>query len=65
MSCRDKTQIFWDKENIVSVSYITFFGYLVCNSLRILKPYDIVSLTLKTSTNTAGVRSLMYLIFNG
>ena len=44
-----KTQIFGDKKDIFSVSYLAGFGFLVCNSLRILKSYGIVSLTLKTS----------------
>ena len=47
-------QIFGDKKDIVSVLYLTVFGFLAYNSLRILKSYGIVSLTLKTSFNIAG-----------
>ena len=46
--CGTKDQIFGDKKDIVSVPYLTVFGFLAYNSLRILKSYDIVSLTLKT-----------------
>ena len=31
-----KAKIYGDKKNVVSVSYITIFGFLVYNSLRIL-----------------------------
>ena len=31
-----KAQIYGDKKNVVSVSYITIFGFLAYNSLRIL-----------------------------
>ena len=51
--CGIKDQIFGDKKDIVSVSYLTVFGFLAYNSLRILKSYGIVSLTLKTSFNIA------------
>ena len=47
--CGIKAQLFGDKENIVSVQYIIVFGFLAYNSLRILKSYGIISLTLKTS----------------
>ena len=56
-----KEQIFGDKKDVVSVPYLTIFGFLVYNSLRILKSYGIVSLTLKTSLNTAGDRPCRYL----
>ena len=49
-----KAQIYGDKKNVVSVPYITIFGFLAYNSLRILKSYGIVSLTLKTSLSIAG-----------
>ena len=52
--CGIKDQIFGDKKDIVSVPYLTVFGFLAYNSLRILKSYGIVSLTLKTSFNIAG-----------
>ena len=51
-----KAQIYGDKKNVVSVPYITIFGFLAYNSLRILKSYGIVSLTLKTSLSIAGDR---------
>ena len=54
--CSIKDQIFGDKKDIVSVPYHTLFGFLAYNSLRILKSYGIVSLTLKTSFNIAGDR---------
>ena len=56
-----KDQIFGDEKDIVSVPYLTVFGFLAHNSLRILKSYDIVSLTLKTSFNTAEDRPCRYL----
>ena len=43
-----KDQIFGDKKDVVSVPYLTAFGFLAYNSLRILKSYGIVLLTLKT-----------------
>ena len=49
-------QVFGDKIDIVSVPYLTVFGFLAYNSLRILKSNGIVSLTLKTSLNIAGDR---------
>ena len=52
--CGIKAQISGDKKNIVSVAFITIFGFLACNSLRILKSYGIVSLTLKASLSIAG-----------
>ena len=45
--CGIKAQIFGNKKNIVSVPYITVLGFLECNSLRILKSYVIILLTLK------------------
>ena len=45
--CGIKAQSFGDKKSIVSVPYITVFGFLAYNSLHILKSYDIISLTLK------------------
>ena len=59
--CGIKAQIFGDKKNIVSVPYITVFGFLAYNSLRILKSYGIISLTLKTSLSIAGDRPCRYL----
>ena len=59
--CGIKDQIFGDKKDIVSVPYLTVFGFLAYNSLRILKSYGIVSLTLKTSFNIAGDRPCKYL----
>ena len=59
--CGIKDQIFGDKKDIVSVPYLTVFGFLLYNSLRILKSYGIVSLTLKTSFNIAGDRPCRYL----
>ena len=52
--CGIKDQIFGDKKDIVSVPCLTVFGFLAYNSLRILKSYGIVSLSLKTSFNIAG-----------
>ena len=54
--CGIKDQIFGDKKDIVSVPYLTVFGFLACYVLRILKSYGIVSLTLKTLLNIAGDR---------
>ena len=51
--CGIKAQIFGDKKNIVSVPYITVFGFLTYNSLRILKSNGIISLNLKTSLSIA------------
>ena len=59
--CGTKDQIFGDKKIIVSVPYLTVFEFLAYNSLRILKSYGIVSLTLKTSLNIAGDRPCRYL----
>ena len=56
-----KAQIYGDKKNVVSVPYITIFGFLAYNSLRILKSYGIVSLTLKTSLGIAGDSPCRYL----
>ena len=50
-----KAQIFGAKKDIVSVPYLTVFGFLAYNSLRILKSYGIVLLSLKTSPNIVGV----------
>ena len=61
MFCDIKDQIFADKRDIVSVPYLTVFGFLTYNSLRILKSFDIVSLTLKASFNIAGDRPCRYL----
>ena len=52
--CGIKYQIFGDKKDIVSVSYLTVFGFLAYNSLRILKSCGFVSLALKTSLNVTG-----------
>ena len=52
--CGIKYQIFGDKKDIVSVSYLTVFGFLEYNSLRILKSCGFVSLALKTSLNVTG-----------
>ena len=59
--CGIKDQVFGDKKAIVYVTYLTVFGFLAYNSLRILKSYGTVSLTLKTSLNIAGDRSCRYL----
>ena len=59
--CGIKDQIFIDKKDIVSVPYLAGFGFLAYNSLRILKSYGIVSLTLKTSLNIGGGRPCRYL----
>ena len=56
-----KAQIYGDKKNVVSVSYITIFRFLAYNSFHILKSYGIVSLTLKTSFSIAGDRPCRYL----
>ena len=56
-----KDQIFGDKKDIVSVMYLTVFGFLAHNLLLILKSYGIVSLTLKTPLNIAGDRPCRYL----
>ena len=45
MFCGIKDQIFGGKKDIVSVPYLAVFGFLAYNLLRILKSYDIVSLT--------------------
>ena len=55
--CGIKNQIFGDKKDIVSVPYLTVFGFLAYNSLRISNLYGIVLLTLKTSLVIAGDRS--------
>ena len=55
-----KAQIYGDKKNVVSVPYVTIFGFLAYNPLRI-KSYGIVSLTLKTSLSIAGDRPCRYL----
>ena len=41
--CSTKAQIFRDKKDIASVPYLTLFGNLACNWLRILKSYGIAS----------------------
>ena len=56
-----KDHIFGDKKDMVSVPYLTVFGFLEYNSWRILNSYGIVSLTLKTSLNIAGDRPRRYL----
>ena len=56
-----KAQIYGNKKNVVSVPHITVFGFRAFNSLRLLKSYDIVSLTLKTSLSIAGDRPCRYL----
>ena len=56
-----KDQIFGDEKDIVSVPYLTVFGFLAYNSLRILKSNGFVSLILKTSFNIAGDRPCRYL----
>ena len=50
--CGIKAQIFGDKKSIVSVPYITVFGFLA---------YGIISLTLKTSLSIARNRPCRYL----
>ena len=59
--CGIKAQLFGDKKNIVPVPYLIVFGFLAFNSLRILKLYGIISLTLKTSLSIAGERPCKYL----
>ena len=61
--CGVKAQIFGDKKNIVSVRYIIVFRFLAYNSLRILKSYGIISLTLKTSLSIAGIYKFQLLNF--
>ena len=56
-----KAQIYGNKKNVVSVPHITVFGFRAFNSLRLLKSYGIVSLTLKTSLSIAGDRPCRYL----
>ena len=56
-----KAQIFGDKRDINSIPYHTASGFLSYNSLRILKSYGIVLMTLKTSPNIAGDKSRSYL----
>ena len=56
-----KAQIYGDKKNVASVPHITIFGFRTYNSLRILKSYGIVSLTLETSLRIAGDRPCRYL----
>ena len=56
-----KAQISGDKKNVVSVPYISIFGFLTYNSLRILKSYGIVLLTIKTSLSIAGDSPYRYL----
>ena len=59
--CGIKAQIFRDKKDIVSAPYLTLFGFLAYNSLRILKSHGIVFFTLKTSSNFIEGRQCMYL----
>ena len=59
--CGIKAQIFGHKKDIVSVPYLTVFGFLACNSIRILKSHGIVSLTLETSSKFVGDRPCRYL----
>ena len=59
--CGIKYQIFGDKKDIVSVTYLTVFELPAYNSLRTLKSNGIVSLTLKTSLNIAEDRPCRYL----
>ena len=54
--CGIKCQIFEDKNYTVSVPYLTVFGFLADNSLRI----DIFMLTLKTSSHIVGKRPCRY-----
>ena len=56
-----KAQVYGEKENVVSLSYIAIFIFLGYNSSRILKSYGIVSLTLKTSLGIAGDKPCRYL----
>ena len=51
-----KDQIFGDKKDIVFVPYLTVFGFLAYDLLRILKSCGVVSLTLKTLLDIAGDR---------
>ena len=53
--CGIKCQIFEDKNYAVSVPYLSVFGFLADNLLRI----DI-SITLKTSSHIVGKRSCRY-----
>ena len=54
--CGIKCQIFGDKKDTVSVPYLTVFGILADNLLRI----DIFMLTLKTSSHIVGKRPCRY-----
>ena len=58
--CKEQTPNFW-RQNIVSVLYVTVFGFLAYDSLHILKPYGIVAMTLKTSANIVKDRPEKYL----
>ena len=49
-----KAQIYGDTKNVLSVLHITIFTFRAYNSLRILKSYGVVSLTLKMSLSLAG-----------
>ena len=61
--CGIKDQIFGDKKEIVSLPYLTLFGFHAYNSLRIFKWFGIVSLTLKASLNIAEEKA-MYVFMN-
>ena len=56
MLCGTKAEIFGDKKDRASLPYLTVYALLAYNSLRILKSFGFVSLTLKTSPNSAGDR---------
>ena len=59
--CGIKDQIFGDMKDMVSVPYLTVFGFLAYNSLRAFKSHGIVLLTLKNSLNIPGDRPYRYL----
>ena len=48
--CGTKAYSFEDEKDIVSVPYLTVFGYPPYNSLRILKPYSTVFFNLENFT---------------
>ena len=62
--CGIKSQIFVKKKYIVSVQYLTAFAFLTFYSLRILKSYSFVSLSLKASPKVVGDRSCTFLCIN-
>ena len=56
-----KAQIYGDKKNVASIPHITIFEFRTYNSLRILKSYGTVLLTLETPPSINGDRPCSYL----